>query len=53
MDPSKLDKMKVVELRAELAARGLDTKGVKAVLVDRLKQALEDGVPVIGKSSEI
>lgn len=39
MDPSKL---KVVELRAELAARGLDQKGVKAVLVERLQKALED-----------
>jgi len=38
MDPSKL---KVVELRAELSSRGLDTKGNKAVLVDRLKEALE------------
>ena len=26
-----LEKMKVVELRAELADRGLDTKGTKAV----------------------
>lgn len=38
MDPAKL---KVAELRTELAARGLDTKGVKAVLVERLKEALE------------
>ncbi|XP_076359610.1 uncharacterized protein LOC143252002 isoform X2 [Tachypleus tridentatus] len=37
IDPSKL---KVVELRAELQARGLDTKGNKAVLVKRLKSAL-------------
>ncbi|XP_046400742.1 heterogeneous nuclear ribonucleoprotein U-like protein 1 isoform X2 [Ischnura elegans] len=37
IDPAKL---KVVELRAELSARGLDTKGNKAVLVDRLKDAL-------------
>lgn len=38
MDPAK---MKVVELRAELSSRGLDTKGVKAVLVDRLREALQ------------
>lgn len=39
IDPAKL---KVVELRSELADRGLDTKGNKAVLVDRLKKALEE-----------
>jgi hypothetical protein len=38
MDPSKL---KVVELRAELSSRGLDTRGVKATLIDRLKEALD------------
>lgn len=38
MDPGK---MKVVDLRNELAARNLDTKGVKNVLVKRLKDALE------------
>ncbi|XP_025830505.1 heterogeneous nuclear ribonucleoprotein U-like protein 2 isoform X2 [Agrilus planipennis] len=38
IDPAKL---KVVELRSELTARGLDTKGNKAVLVKRLKDALE------------
>ena len=36
-----LNKLKAVELKAELANRGLDTKGVKAVLVERLKAALE------------
>ncbi|KAJ8665326.1 hypothetical protein QAD02_006988 [Eretmocerus hayati] len=39
MDPNKL---KVVELRAELQKRGLDTKGNKPVLVERLRQALEE-----------
>lgn len=38
IDPSKL---KVVELRNELQDRGLDTKGNKAALVQRLKEALE------------
>lgn len=39
MDPAKL---KVVELRAELSQRGLETKGNKAVLVERLRKALEE-----------
>ncbi|KAL1378843.1 hypothetical protein pipiens_019771, partial [Culex pipiens pipiens] len=36
-----LNKMKVNDLKAELQARGLDTKGVKVVLVERLKEAME------------
>ncbi|XP_058055123.1 heterogeneous nuclear ribonucleoprotein U-like protein 2 isoform X2 [Anopheles bellator] len=36
-----LAKLKVADLKAELAARNLDTKGVKAVLLERLKEAIE------------
>ncbi|KAG6613838.1 SAP domain [Phytophthora cinnamomi] len=37
-----VDKMKVTELRAELKRRGLDVKGLKAMLVQRLKEAMQD-----------
>lgn len=37
-----LAKLKVVELRAMLSERGLDTKGNKPVLVERLRKALEE-----------
>ena len=37
MEPKKL---KVTELREELKARGIDTKGNKAQLVRRLEKAL-------------
>ena len=49
MDVSKLEKLKVVELKAELKARNLDVKGVKAVLIERLKDAIEKDVPLIGE----
>lgn len=39
MDPAK---MKVVDLRSELGALGLDTKGNKPALVERLKKALKE-----------
>ncbi|XP_063931032.1 heterogeneous nuclear ribonucleoprotein U-like protein 1 isoform X2 [Zophobas morio] len=39
VDPAKL---KVVELRAELSKRGLDSKGNKPALVKRLKEALKE-----------
>ncbi|CAI5726659.1 unnamed protein product [Peronospora farinosa] len=37
-----VDKMRVIELRAALKERGLDTKGLKAKLVQRLKHAMHD-----------
>lgn len=40
-DSQNLSQMKVVELKAELSSRGLDTKGVKAHLVKRLQEALD------------
>jgi len=36
-----VDEMKVAELREELSARGLDTKGTKPILVKRLKEYME------------
>lgn len=41
MDPAKLDTLKLPELRQELKSRGLITKGTKAQLTQRLKEALE------------
>ncbi|XP_077531470.1 heterogeneous nuclear ribonucleoprotein U-like protein 1 isoform X3 [Haemaphysalis longicornis] len=43
MSDVDVTKLKVVELKAELQARGLDTKGNKAVLVKRLQDAIDSG----------
>ena len=36
-DEMEIEKLKVADLRAALGGRGLDTKGTKPILVQRLK----------------
>jgi len=51
---AQLKALRVVDLRERLASLGLDTKGVKAILVDRLDEyysQLEDDQP-IGEAEE-
>jgi hypothetical protein len=39
MDGISFEKMKVIELRAELEKRGLNTSGLKADLIQRLMES--------------
>ena len=47
LDKEIMNKMKVSELRNALHARGLSKNGLKAVLLDRLKAAVAEGVPLV------
>ncbi len=38
------ESLKVIELQNELRKRGLDTKGRKADLIERLRQAVNNGI---------
>lgn len=47
LDDETIAKMKVSELRTALEVRGLPKNGLKTVLVDRLKGAVAEGVPLV------
>ncbi|XP_066575172.1 heterogeneous nuclear ribonucleoprotein U-like protein 2 isoform X2 [Amia ocellicauda] len=52
MSSIDVKKLKVAELRAELQQRGLDTRGLKADLVERLLAAIE-AEEAVGESGEV
>ena len=45
-----MKKMKVVELKAELTKRGKSTTGLKAVLLERLKDVIANRVVIVGNT---
>jgi hypothetical protein len=48
----KIDKLKVQELKDELGKRGLNKKGRKTELLERLKQAMTDQVPLMSVQAQ-
>ena len=53
LDASAVKKLKVPELRSELTKRGLDTKGLKVILVSRLLAALNQDEEPIEMATEV
>ena len=47
-----VDKMKVVELKAELKKRGVSIRGKKEELINRLKKAIEEKMPIVGEGND-
>ena len=47
--PVKLAKLKVSELKQELVKRGQPINGLKAVLLERLKAALQQRLPLLSQ----
>ena len=52
MTVDEVKKMKVTELGEELKKRGLLVRGNKAVLVARLEEAIQNGVPLVENLTE-
>lgn len=44
--------MKVVELKAELKKRGVSIRGKKEELINRLKKAIEEKMPIVGEGND-
>mgnify|MGYP003326642903 FL=1 len=47
-----VDKMKVLELKAELKKRGVSIRGKKEELINRLKKAIEEKMPIVGEGND-
>ena len=47
LDEETIKKMKVADLRIALEARGLSNNGLNKFLIDRLKSAVGEGVPLV------
>ena len=50
--PAKLAKLKVSELKQELAKRGQPVNGLKAVLLESLKTALQQRLPLLSQADQ-